>query len=108
MSTSTSTRSSRIRVKLPTHLRRLAEVDGEVMLDVPEPRTMGAELDALEARHPVLRGAVPDRETGTRRAFVRYFACEQDLAHQPANTMLPEPVAQGHEPFLVVGAMAGG
>jgi hypothetical protein len=108
MSISTSTRSSRIRVKLPTHLRRLAEVDGEVMLDVPEPRTIGAVLDALEARHPVLRGAVRDRGTGTRRAFVRYFACEQDLSHQPANTMLPEPVAQGHEPFLVVGAMAGG
>ena len=108
MSISTSTRSSRIRVKLPTHLRRLAEVDGEVMLDVPEPRTIGAVLDALEARHPVLRGAVRDRGTGTRRAFVRYFACEQDLSHEPANTMLPEPVAQGHEPFLVVGAMAGG
>jgi hypothetical protein len=95
-------------VKLPTHLRRLAEVDGEVMLDVPEPRTIGAVLDALEARHPVLRGAVRDRGTGTRRAFIRYFACEQDLSHQPADTMLPDPVAQGHEPFLVVGAMAGG
>jgi hypothetical protein len=108
MSTSTSTGNSRIRVKLPTHLRRLAGVDGEVMLDVPEPRTIGAVLDALEARHPVLRGAVRDRGTGTRRAFVRYFACEQDLSHQPPDTMIPEPVAQGHEPFLVVGAMAGG
>jgi sulfur-carrier protein len=108
VSTNTSTRSSRIRVKLPTHLRRLAGVDGEVMLDVPEPPTIGAVLDALEARHPVLRGAVRDRGTRTRRAFVRYFACEQDLSHQPANAMLPEPVAQGHEPFLVVGAMAGG
>jgi sulfur-carrier protein len=108
VSTNTSTRSSRIRVKLPTHLRRLAGVDGEVMLDVPEPRTIEAVLDALEARYPVLRGAVRDRGTGTRRAFVRYFACEQDLSHQPANAMLPEPVAQGHEPFLVVGAMAGG
>jgi sulfur-carrier protein len=95
-------------VKLPTHLRRLAGVNGEVMLDVPEPPTIGAVLDALETRHPVLRGAVRDRGTGTRRAFVRYFACEQDLSHQPANTMLPEPVTQGHEPFLVVGAMAGG
>ncbi len=95
-------------MKLPTHLRRLAGVDGEVMLDVPEPPTIGAVLDALEARHPVLRGAVRDRGTGTRRAFVRYFACEQDLSHQPANAMLPEPVAQGYEPFLVVGAMAGG
>jgi sulfur-carrier protein len=103
-----NTSSSRIRVKLPTHLRRLAGVDGEVMLDVPEPRTIGTVLDALEARHPVLRGTIRDRGTGTRRPFVRYFACEQDLSHQPANTMLPEPVAQGHEPFLVVGAMAGG
>ena len=108
MSAGTSTASSRIRVKLPTHLRRLAEVDGEVVLDVPEPPTVGAVLDALEARHPVLRGAVRDRGTGTRRAFVRYFACEQDLSHQPPDTVLPEPVVQGHEPFLVVGAMAGG
>ena len=108
MSTGTNTRSSRIRVKLPTHLRRLAGVDGEVVLDVPEPPTVGAVLDALEARHPVLRGAVRDRATGARRAFVRYFACEQDLSHEPADTVVPEPVAQGHEPFLVVGAMAGG
>ena len=108
MSAGTSTGSSRIRVKLPTHLRRLAGVDGEVVLDVPESPTVGAVLDALEARHPVLRGAVRDRGTGTRRAFVRYFACEQDLSHEPADTVLPEPVAQGHEPFLVVGAMAGG
>lgn len=108
MSTGTNTGTSRIRVKLPTHLRRLAGVDGEVTLDVPEPHTIGAVLDALEARHPVLRGAVRDRGTGTRRAFVRYFAGEQDLSHQPADTMLPEPVAQGREPFLVVGAMAGG
>jgi molybdopterin synthase sulfur carrier subunit len=108
MSTGTSAGSSRIRVKLPMHLRRLAGVDGEVMLDVPEPRTIGAVLDSLEARHPVLRGAVRDRGTGARRAFVRYFACEEDLSHQPADTMLPDAVAQGREPFLVVGAMAGG
>jgi hypothetical protein len=75
---------------------------------VPEPRTICALLDALEARYPVLRGAVRDRGSGARRAFVRYFACEQDLSHQPADATLPEPVAQGHEPFLVVGAMAGG
>ena len=100
--------STGVRVKLPTHLRRLAGVDGEVILDVPEPHTVGAVLDALEARHPVLRGAVRDRGTGTRRAFVRYFAGEQDLSLEPADTMLPEPVAQGQEPFLVVGAMAGG
>jgi sulfur-carrier protein len=108
MSTRTSTGSSRIRVKLPMHLRRLAGVDGEVVLEVPEPHTVGAVLDALEARHPVLRGAVRDRGTGARRAFVRYFACEQDMSHQPADTVLPEPVARGREPFLVVGAMAGG
>lgn len=108
MSTRTSTGSSRIRVKLPMHLRRLAGVDGEVILEVPEPHTVGAVLDALEARLPVLRGAVRDRGTGARRAFVRYFACEQDLSHEPADTMLPEPVARGREPFLVVGAMAGG
>jgi len=108
MSTRTSTGNNRIRVKLPMHLRRLAGVDGEVILEVPEPHTVGAVLDALEARHPVLRGAVRDHGTGARRAFVRYFACEQDLSHQPADTMLPEPVARGREPFLVVGAMAGG
>jgi sulfur-carrier protein len=108
MSTATSTGSGRVRVKLPTHLRRLAGVEGEVVLDVPEPRTLGAVLDALEARHPVLRGAVRNRGTLERRAFVRYFAGEQDLSHEPADTVLPEPVAQGREPFLVVGAMAGG
>jgi molybdopterin converting factor small subunit len=108
MSTGTSAGDGPVRVKLPTHLRRLAGVDGEVMLDVPEPRTLGAVLDALEARHPVLRGAVRNRGTLQRRAFVRYFAGEQDLSHQPADTVLPEPVARGREPFLVVGAMAGG
>jgi len=108
MSTATSTGSGRVRVKLPTHLRRLAGVEGEVVLDVPGPRTLGAVLDALEARHPVLRGAVRNRGTLERRAFVRYFAGEQDLSHEPADTVLPEPVAQGREPFLVVGAMAGG
>jgi molybdopterin synthase sulfur carrier subunit len=109
MSTATSAGSGgRVRVKLPTHLRRLAGVEGEVVLDVPEPRTLGAVLDALEARHPVLRGAVRNRGTLERRAFVRYFAGEHDLSHQPADTVLPEPVARGREPFLVVGAMAGG
>jgi molybdopterin synthase sulfur carrier subunit len=108
MSTAASAANGPIRVKLPTHLRRLAGVDGEVVLDVPEPRTLGAVLDALEARHPVLRGAVRDRGTLARRAFVRYFACEQDLSHEPADTVLPEPVARGREPLLVVGAMAGG
>jgi hypothetical protein len=108
MSTGTSTGGSPIRVKLPTHLRRLAGVDGEVLLDVPQPHTLGAVLDALETRHPVLRGTIRDHGTLARRAFVRYFACEQDLSHQPADTVLPEPVARGREPLLVVGAMAGG
>ncbi len=97
-----------VRVKLPTHLRRLAQVDGEVALDVHGPPTLGAVLDALEARHPVLRGAIRDRATGERRAFVRFFACEEDLSHGGPDTPLPDAVTQGREPLLVVGAMAGG
>jgi sulfur-carrier protein len=97
-----------IRVKLPTHLRRLAQVDGEVRLDVPHPVTMHSVLDALEARHPVLRGTIREHGTLRRRAFVRFFACEQDLSHEPPDVPLPAPVTAGHEPFLVVGAMAGG
>ncbi len=97
-----------IRVKLPTHLRRLAQVDGEVALDVDGPLTVGAVLDALEARHPVLRGAIRDRATGRRRAVVRCFACEEDLSHDGPDAALPEPVVRGAEPLLVVGAMAGG
>lgn len=100
--------SNPIRVKLPTHLRRLAGVHGEVLLDVPEPRTLGALLDALERRHPALRGTVREHGTQRRRAFVRFFACEQDLSHSPPETVLPAPVTDGREPFLVVGAMAGG
>jgi sulfur-carrier protein len=99
---------SQVRVKLPPHLRRLANVDGEVMLDVAGPVTLGAVLDALEARHPVLRGTVRDHETRQRRAFVRFFTCEQDLSHQPPDAPLPELTARGEEPLLVVGAMAGG
>jgi molybdopterin synthase sulfur carrier subunit len=97
-----------IRVKLPTHLRRLARVDGEVLLDVENPVTLCAVLDALEARYPVLRGAIRDHETRRRRGFVRFFACEQDLSHEPPDALLPDPVTRGAEPFLVVGAMAGG
>jgi sulfur-carrier protein len=97
-----------VRVKLPTHLRRLAKVDGEVSLDVQGPVTLGAVLDALEARHPVLRGAVRDHDTRKRRPFVRFFACEQDLSHERPDAPLPDPVARGTEPLLVVGAMAGG
>jgi sulfur-carrier protein len=97
-----------VRVKLPTHLRRLAGVEGEVRLDIAAEVTTEAVLEALEARHPVLRGTIRDERTGRRRAFVRYFACEQDLSHEPPGTPLPGPVADGTEPFLVVGSMAGG
>ncbi|HUY40153.1 MAG TPA: MoaD/ThiS family protein [Candidatus Dormibacteraeota bacterium] len=97
-----------IRVVLPAHLRTLAHVDGEVLLAVGEPATQRAVLDALEARYPVLEGTIRDRETKRRRAYVRFFACANDLSHEPADAPLPEAVARGAEPFLVVGAMAGG
>jgi sulfur-carrier protein len=99
---------STVRVKLPAHLRRLAHVDGEVRLEVDEPVTQRSLLDALEARHPVLRGTIREHATLRRRAFVRYFACEQDLSHDAPDDPLPPAVAAGTEPFLVVGAMAGG
>jgi sulfur-carrier protein len=97
-----------IRVVLPAHLRVLAKVHGEVELDVAGPVTAGAVLDALEDRYPVLRGTIRDHGTHRRRAFVRYYACERDLSHDPPDTPLPEPVAAGAEPLLIVGAMAGG
>ena len=97
-----------IRVILPAHLRTLARVDGEVKVDVAGPVTVGAVLDALEATYPMLRGTIRDQVTRQRRAFLRLFACEQDLSHEPADTPLPEAVASGAEPLLVVGAMAGG
>jgi sulfur-carrier protein len=97
-----------VRIRLPTHLRRLARVNGEVRVDVASPVTLGAVLDAVESRHPELRGAIRDRSTGRRRAFVRFFACEQDLSHETPDTPLPEAVSRGVEPLLVVGAMAGG
>jgi len=97
-----------IRVVLPAHLRTLAGVDGEVTLDVGEPVTMRAVLDALEAAYPTLRGTVRDHGTLRRRPFVRFFACEQDLSHDEPDTPLPEDVVSGREPFIVVGAMAGG
>lgn len=97
-----------VRVALPAHLRTLARVEGEVELVLEGPVTLGAALDALEARHPVLRGTIRDRATGRRRPFVRYFACEEDYSHEPADVPLPEPVVRGVEPLLVVGAMAGG
>jgi molybdopterin synthase sulfur carrier subunit len=97
-----------IRVVLPAHLKTLAAVDGEVELDVPQPVTTEAVLDALEARFPVLGGTVRDRATGRRRPFIRFFACEEDLSHEPADAELPPAVAKGAEPFYIVGAMAGG
>ena len=97
-----------IRVVLPTHLRVLARVNGEVHIQVTGPVTQRAVLDALEAGYPVLRGTIRDQRTGKRRAFVRFFACQQDLSHEPPDDPLPEPVAAGTEPYLIVGAMAGG
>jgi hypothetical protein len=97
-----------IRVVLPEHLRNLAKVGGEVELDVPSPVTQAAILDALEARYPMLGGTIRDHGTHRRRAFVRFFACGEDLSHEPADAPLPAEVASGTEPFLVVGATAGG
>ena len=97
-----------IRVVLPAHLRTLTQASGEVELEVAGQVTQRSVLDALEARYPVLCGTIRDRETGKRRAFVRFFACEQDLSHEPPDAPLPEAVATGAEPYLIVGAMAGG
>ena len=97
-----------IRVVLPTHLRALARVDGEVHLDVEGPVTQCAVLDALEARYPMLRGTIRDHVTHQRRAFVRFFACAQDRSHESPDAPLPDAVATGAEPLLIVGAMAGG
>jgi len=97
-----------IRVVLPAHLRILARVAGEVQLDVAGEATQRAVLDALEARYPTLRGTIRDQVTGQRRAFVRFFACEQDLSHEAPDTPLPAAVASGTEPFLIIGAIAGG
>jgi len=97
-----------IRVTLPFHLRTLARVDGEVQLQLDSPATIGAVLDALEAKYPVLRGTIRDHGTLKRRPFIRYFACEQDLSLDPPDTPLPDAVVSGAEPFMVVGAMAGG
>ncbi len=97
-----------VRIVLPQHLRTLARVDGEVSLDIVGAVTQRSVLDALEARYPMLRGTVRDHVTRKRRPFVRFFACEQDLSHESADEPLPEAVAQGREPLLIVGAMAGG
>lgn len=101
-----------IRVELPAHLRTLAGVNGPVILDLPPDGmtqvTIGEALDALEASFPVLRGAIRDHDTGRRRAFVRFFACQEDLSHERQDFPLPEPVLAGREPLMVVGAIAGG
>jgi molybdopterin converting factor small subunit len=97
-----------IRVVLPAHLRALARVHGEVRLDVTGQVTQRSVLDALEARYPVLRGTIRGHDSGPRRAFIRFFACERDLSHDPPDDPLPEAVAAGTEPYLIVGAMAGG
>jgi len=97
-----------IRVIIPPHLRTLAHINGEVTLELEEPVTQRRVLDALEARYPMLCGTIRDHVTQQRRPFVRFFACEQDLSHEPPDAPLPDAVASGAEPFLVVGAMAGG
>lgn len=97
-----------IRVMLPFHLRTLAQVDDEVTLDITGEVTQGSVLDALEARYPVLRGTIRDHDTGKRRPFIRFFACGEDLSHEPPDVPLPEAVAKGTEPFCVIGAIAGG
>lgn len=97
-----------IRVVLPYHLKMLANVTGDVVLEVGSPVTLDAVLDALEARHPMLCGTIRDHATGQRRPLVRFFACEQDLSFEPLDTPLPPAVAAGIEPLLVVGAVAGG
>ena len=97
-----------IRVTLPAHLRKLAHVDGEVKLDVEGQVTQRAVLDALEVRYQMLRGTIRDHVTQQRRAFVRFFACGEDLSHEPPDAPLPDEVATGAEPFMIVGAIAGG
>ena len=97
-----------IRVVLPAHLRTLAKIDGQATLEVVEPITQRAVLDALEAAYPMLRGTIRDHATHERRAFIRFFACEEDLSHESPDAPLPGDVAAGKEPFLIVGAMAGG
>jgi sulfur-carrier protein len=97
-----------IRVELPQHLRTLAHVGREVQLEVEGPVTQRSVLDALEARYPMLRGTIRDQVTQQRRAFLRFFACEEDFSHEPPDSPLPDAVASGKEPFLIVGAIAGG
>ena len=97
-----------IRVVLPYHLRNLAAVSGEVELELTGAKTIGAILDAIEAKYPMLRGTIRDYGSLKRRPFIRYFACKEDWSHEPTETPLPEEVVKGEEPFMIVGAMAGG
>ena len=97
-----------IRVQLPYHLRTLARIEGELALTVASPATIGSVLDALEARYPMLAGTIREHDTGKRRPFLRFFACEEDLSLNPPDDPLPEAVASGKEPFIVIGAIAGG
>lgn len=97
-----------VRVQIPYHLRNLARVDGEIAVDVAEPVTIRTVLDALEQRYPMLAGTIREHDTLKRRAFLRFFACEEDLSHQPPDAPLPDAVASGTEPFLIIGAIAGG
>ena len=97
-----------IRVQLPFHLRNLAHIEGELQLEVPPPVTIASTLDAIEARFPMLCGTIRDHVTKKRRAFIRFFACKEDLSLDPPETPLPNPIVEGVEPFLIVGAMAGG
>lgn len=95
-------------MQIPYHLRNLARIDGEVTLDVSEPVTIRSVLDALEARYPMLAGTIREHDTHKRRAFLRFFACEEDLSHQSPDAPLPDAVAEGKEPLLIIGAIAGG
>ena len=97
-----------IRVEIPHHLRMLAQVNGELRLDIDDPVTLRRVLDALETRYPVLRGTIRDQDTQQRRAFLRFFACQEDLSHDSPDNPLPDAVAEGREPLLIVGAIAGG
>ena len=97
-----------IRVELPYHLRNLAKVEGEVQIEVQGEVTLRSVLDTLETRYPMLRGTIRDQVTGQRRPFLRFFACEEDLSHEPADAPLPEAVASGAQPLLIIGAIAGG
>jgi len=103
-----TTSSTPVRVVLPAHLRTIARIDGEVALDVAGEITQRSVLDALEAAYPALRGTIRDQGTHRRRSFVRFFACEEDLSHEEPDAPLPDEVVAGREPYLVIGAMAGG